>query len=766
MIKKIDKITDFGIFKNFNWNAVTDIDEFKEKNIFYGWNYSGKTTLSRIFSSLRDKALHPDYTNASFRISLDTGLVDSTTLSTFPYSVEVFNSDYIKDNLRWGFDENINAIFFEVGDNAKITGKIDIITGLIDVINGTDTIKGKKEPYLKVIGEYNNFEEQFTNEARSIKNDSFVSLIEFTKANLKKIKGIVLSDLDKYIIKSKDELNLLSQVVKIKEPKEKLIEVTFSSNFEEIIKLVKEVLSNTPTKSEVIEILEKKQNAYEWAKYGLTIHSKGDNCIFCGNKVDDLRYDALINYFANQTSKLKEKIKLAEGQIAKELELINSVIIPYSQNDFNENFSAEFKKLKSELEKELKKYHTILSKINSTLKQKNVESIYTKISTPYEINDQQPLLNKIKQINELIINNNKFSDDFVRIISRERDKYKNHLVANFLKKIKYLSVEKKYEKALIQIKILDKKVQDYQKEIIVLSSKKESDKEGCSQYNSFLQSFLSRNDIEIVLNNTTKKFNLMRGIEVAQNLSEGEKMAISFSHFMVYLKSVEKKGELKNLILFIDDPISSLDSNHVFQINSLLKEMLFDRIANPDPKLKDPIWILKCKQLFISTHNFEFFNLLKELPKSHGLGKKESRYFISRMIDESTIEKLPNVYNSYSSEYQYLFSEIINFDKDVHKNSNPKLLLMPNILRRFVEIYTLTKYPSNEEVDHRADIVFGKVNSKRILKPMHYFSHFNNIDRIGKQSELIADVGNACRVLIDQIENQDKMHYLALSKSL
>ena len=178
---------------------------------------------------------------------------------------------------------------------------------------------------------------------------------------------------------------------------------------------------------------------------------------------------------------------------------------------------------------------------------------------------------------------------------------------------------------------------------------------------------------------------------------------------------------------------------------------------------KQLMWDSKCLQLFISTHNFEFFNLLKEL---HISNKKESKYFITRKINESVIEKLPNVYDSYSSEYHYLFSEIVDFENDVNKNSSPKLLLMPNILRRFIEMYTLTKYPSNDEVDGRADEVFGKVKSKRILKPLHYFSHFNNIDRIGKQSELIADVGNACHLLIEFIKTDDAIHYKALLNSI
>jgi hypothetical protein len=52
----------------------------------------------------------------------------------------------------------------------------------------------------------------------------------------------------------------------------------------------------------------------------------------------------------------------------------------------------------------------------------------------------------------------------------------------------------------------------------------------------------------------------------------------------------------------------------------------------------------------------------------------------------------------------------------------------------------MARYPGNEDVDERSNKVFGKVKSKRILKPLHYFSHFINKDRISKQSDLLADL--------------------------
>lgn len=773
MINKIESIIDFGIFKNFNWNSDPNIIEFKNKNILYGWNYSGKTTFSRIFSSLREKEIFNDFNNGNFKIVTDCGSFDKSNLSSFPYKVLVFNSDYIKENLHWDFDEGINAIFFEVGENAKHTKKIEDLDSLILEIVGSDIIVGKKNKFQTAVNDYNLFEESlFSIEAKTIKDEHFISLINFTKADVRKIKDKIKNSTNENIISNTKELNKVSKIIKIEEPKAVVELVVFSENCDQLKQTANDILLSSPPKSEIIDILDKNNLAYNWVKNGLELNGKNKNCIFCNNPVTEERISQLNNYFENQASKLKQKGKDFFETLISEEELMKSINFPNSFNDFNEGFQDDYKSLKKQLDKLISLYINYIIKLKDKVTRKLETSLYNPLEQ-IESFDTTNLINKINDLNALIDSNNEFTTNFSNIIFTEREKYKRHLVATFLKTSKYLAKEKKAEIAKKEIQKLNEKVKKYLVEINRLKALRQSDSEGCAQFNSFVQSFLSREDIEIKQNELTKKFNLKRGNELAKNLSEGEKMAISFSHFLVTLKSIEQKNELIDYIIFIDDPISSLDGNHIFQINSLLKETFFEQ----KPDLNQPKqlqWNIKCKQIFISTHNFEFFNLLKEMPSKSGfkysntpVKSKESRYFISRNINDSKIEILPDVYNSYSSEYHYLFSEIVSFNNSPNQSTYPKLLLMPNILRRFLEMYTLTQYPSSDELDGRADMVFGKVLSKRICKPFHYFSHFNNIDRIGRQSELIADINSACRSLIKYFEEKtDGKHYQALIKAI
>jgi wobble nucleotide-excising tRNase len=193
-------------------------------------------------------------------------------------------------------------------------------------------------------------------------------------------------------------------------------------------------------------------------------------------------------------------------------------------------------------------------------------------------------------------------------------------------------------------------------------------------------------------------------------------------------------------------------------VNAAIRAMFF----NQDDK--NAQWKTTCKQLFISTHNFEFFNLLRELkPKDNSQGAR--LYLIRRVAERSsTLENMPTSLARYQSEYHFLFEVIHRFHKAPDKTSHEVLMLLPNAMRRFIELYTYSRLPGPKsgQVDERAEILFGIERAKRILKIFHYFSHGNTLDRLMGNSELIFDLESAVKDLIDAITESDKRHMDAL----
>jgi len=102
MFKKVIKIKDYGVFKDFTWPSDSILDEFEKRNLIYGWNYSGKTTLSRIFRAFEQQKNHPDFSSSCFKVETkDDGSFTHIQLERLPFSVRVFNSDFISENLKW-----------------------------------------------------------------------------------------------------------------------------------------------------------------------------------------------------------------------------------------------------------------------------------------------------------------------------------------------------------------------------------------------------------------------------------------------------------------------------------------------------------------------------------------------------------------------------------------------------------------------------------------------------------------------------------------
>jgi len=86
-LKRIKEIKNLGSFNDFQWESICN--DFKQYNFFYGWNYSGKTTLSRIFKYLEDKKVHPDFPNLKFKLETDNGDITEQDIGQ-DYKIRVF----------------------------------------------------------------------------------------------------------------------------------------------------------------------------------------------------------------------------------------------------------------------------------------------------------------------------------------------------------------------------------------------------------------------------------------------------------------------------------------------------------------------------------------------------------------------------------------------------------------------------------------------------------------------------------------------------
>ena len=245
------------------------------------------------------------------------------------------------------------------------------------------------------------------------------------------------------------------------------------------------------------------------------------------------------------------------------------------------------------------------------------------------------------------------------------------------------------------------------------------------------------------------------GIE-ADNLSEGECSLVGFCYFMAKLQNADKKS-----VVWIDDPISSLDSNHIFFIFSLIDSELFEN--------KD----LKFKQLFISTHNLDFLKYLKKLKSVSS--KKANLYIIEKNENGSQIKYMPKFLKNYTTEFNYLFEQIYNHKNiDETKDEDTKTTLVYNFgnnLRKFLEIYLFFKYPTEKSFGAEVIEQFFKSDSDKTIQILinryaNEFSHLREILERGMKPLDIPESKKIAEFVLKTIKQKDPEQFKALCESI
>jgi len=746
-LKTINKISNFGVFRAYA--KPQDLAPFVEKNIIYGWNYSGKTTLSRLFHVLETKQLHGDYQNARF--TFDDGSSQPLTEANIDSDskvVRVFNSDFIERNLSW-HGAAFNPVLVLGEESIEAEKAIETKEHLVQRCR--DGFKKKRLAKEKLTTE---IADKKTKAAKTIKTT--LSLVEaFTATHLNTILDeIDLVGIHKYILSQRDVSNLLGTA--LSSDKDKLDFIQKLSSPPDLTTLegdAKQLLSQIPKFSSVIDYLRTNPAIANWVEEGIHIHNDKEKCEFCGNGLDPQRMEALRAHFSKDLANYRNRLAV----------LLNSVknyrapVVPLSKGMFYTDLRDRVISALDTVNRGVTEFNAQLDLVQKTIELK-VAAPFESITFPTISNaPRQALTTANDALNAVIEVNNQRSANFGVQKKAAIDKLKRHYIAEFSDREeleKLADDEERHARHQTTYQVFANKIKE---QIAALKAKISLAQRGREEINGHISTLLGSNtlQIEVVEEENSEKFRLVRGAQIAKNLSEGEKTAIAFSFFLSKLRELKK---LDDCIVYIDDPISSLDSNHIFQVNALLREAFFYQ------ELPDDEWKTKCKQIFISTHNFEFFSLLRELP---GSANKTRFYQVKRTTPtDSVLVNLPGSITKYGSEYHYLYSVIRKFSDSPDKADLELLLSVPNAVRRFVELYTFSRLPTAHRVtvDQRAEIIFGAQKAKRILKVLHHFSHLNNIERLSKNTDLICDIENAVNDLLELIK-LDKLHFDALEEA-
>ncbi|QES89657.1 AAA family ATPase [Rhizosphaericola mali] len=789
MIKKIN-INNLGLYQNFQWD-VTVRDKgnnpayFKKENIIYGRNYSGKTTLSRIIRALETKEISPKYINPEFQIVLDNNTIDQNNFRTNKLNVRCFNEDFIKENLRFIIDPDSEIKPFAIlGENAEIEAQIEAIKGeLGEKKEDLKTLKYKDLDDLITLvitkeNEYSdlkrNLESQLTTKAtggtNSIKQQhAKFGDISYNITKLNRDIGIVLKGSFVPIDSSKEALNL--QQIKEVQKTNVTKEIKFINVYTQVLAKITDLLNQSLLDGNKIAELLANSSLNEWVKKGYELHTENRNCDckFCGNPIKTSRWEQLDDHFDDETKKLGDSLLSYKRQLETEIANVESYRLP-SSDFFYISFHEELAACSLNFNVHITNYKTdlefLVSKINERL-----SAIHTPVTVEDSISfSEESLTDVITSYNELRDKNNAYSNELIDKIKEAKEELRLLEVKRFVDTIQYSALQtnitakesdyntKKQERDDLVVFIKQK-----EKEIEDLSRQLNNEEEGARRVNEYLRNYFGHQNLELQaieeeIDSYKKiRFNIVRNRNLAYHLSEGECSIISFCYFMAKLDDIHTAGQKP--IIFIDDPISSLDSNHIFYIYSLINSELF---------IKE-----RFQQIFLSTHNLDFLKYLKRLKFS----KNQYEYFIiNRYSDYSELALMPNYLKNYVTEFNFLFEQIYKCAKaEIINDDNHSLFYnFGNNARKFLEALLFYKYPS--KIDNQTQ----NANSKRLLK---YFgndqqaatltdrvnnelSHLEEIFDRGMSPIDIPELKRVAQFILDKIKDKDEEQYNALLQSI
>jgi wobble nucleotide-excising tRNase len=393
-------------------------------------------------------------------------------------------------------------------------------------------------------------------------------------------------------------------------------------------------------------------------------------------------------------------------------------ILLHHKAEFYPELSERFNAEKKILEGLLRDRKSSLKNLANALREKQTNA-FTSLQCPAVDDPSTQIAITLEAINKITVDHNNRTEEFDKKRQDAFAMLEKHYAASFV-------IDRNYKEQLQQIEGVNatiaeqrKKLGELNSEIPVLESALSEASKGAHRINELLAAYFGKNDLQIEVS-ADKRFQIVRGKVIAKNLSEGEKTAIAFAYFITRVQ--DGQHPLADTRIVIDDPISSLDTNHLFNTYALIKTQL-----------------AKCRQLFISTHSFEFYNLImewaeddeKEMKKKPQTSwKKWGVYLVKQTtIGHAILEEIPKELLKFKSEYHYLFSMLYHFDKAGADNFDG-LLSLPNVVRRFMEAFGGIMIPLSTGLKGKMARIFGDdVERERVWKFINNYSHNTTVTR-------------------------------------
>ncbi len=383
-------------------------------------------------------------------------------------------------------------------------------------------------------------------------------------------------------------------------------------------------------------------------------------CPFCAQKIPNEIIQEYTSYFNKSVETFNQRSLEMSGTLKNILDQWNIKEILQSFEKFEPFMKKDFSKNKESLENALEQIKVLLEKLQKEVDKKEgaknkeeFQKIDKKLLEIQEniqkhVNETRKILNQKKEQKEKL---EKLKTDLkeARIKKAKHDSYDWQKIKREAER-KLSVLNRGHERLNRLLEKIDNKLKK-------LYEQKRPDIEAINSYLKALNlpKYSLHEDYRIVLNSdaleNSKAEMILENSEAEMILSGGEKTTLAFAYFLARLKLFYKKEDLKDLVVIIDDPISSLDEQRIYNTSDIVAK-INQELAGEALKDEDKA------QVFVLTHNHTFMARLINMVGKH------ARYFqLERNQNQLKIVCKNEVVGYFDTFYLLLFKEVYEFAK-------------------------------------------------------------------------------------------------------
>ncbi len=540
-------------------------------NFIYGANGSGKTTTSSFLKNLAENITPEDkFANSKIEWYGES------------LKIEVYNKQFKEEQFRNSQVKGIFMLGKETNENLE------------NIESKKESIKKEYEKNTKNKESSEKLKQEKEKKEKDFTDSCWEKLYKKNEEDFKEtLKGFKLKEKfkEKILEEFKNNEHNEIEIGKLEKLKEN-IRIVFSKNQTELVPLEYNLTDFDSVENHSIweqkivgssdaiiaDLIEKLSNE-DWVAQGREYLSKdGNACPFCQQKTITEEFKKqLESYFDTSYQKSTDTIKKMKedyaSRTAEMLERLDKIV------------ETEQKNQQTKLNKEIFKriIETLRSKINGNWQKMHDKS--KEMSRSFKLESTK---NEIKKIGELIDTANQQianHNEMVKNIKNQKKICKEQtwkfLVNEFKSDIqeynkKHCGLEKGINNLKKEISENQEKIERLENEIRELEKNMVSIKPIVNEINTLLKGYGFTN-FGLACTEDKKSYRIQRedGQLVGETLSEGEVTFITFLYYYHLTKGSLKENDIsKNKVLVIDDPISSLDSNILFIVSVLVKDLM------------------------------------------------------------------------------------------------------------------------------------------------------------------------------------------------